>query len=204
MISRMEEEIAAETGVEVLGALSQEEVQAFQVSLEAKRGLLKKLREAKVTGRMVIQLTRLVEFKDSKFDLRLEDQDQLFIPKAPEFVNVLGEVYNPTSFLYEPEKRVTFYLNRAGGPTPNAADDEMYIIRADGSVLSRSQGGNALTWDPDTNRWVTESFKSANIYPGDSLLVPRELVKIQWLKEVKDITQILFQIAVVVGVIAAI
>ena len=45
MISRMEEEVAAETGIEVLGALSPEEVQAFQVSLEAKKGLLKKLKE---------------------------------------------------------------------------------------------------------------------------------------------------------------
>jgi protein involved in polysaccharide export with SLBB domain len=204
MISRMEEEIAAETGVEVVGALSPEEVQAFQVALEAKRGLLKKLKEAKVTGRLVIQLARLEELKDSKFDLRLEDQDHLFIPKMPEFVNVLGEVYNPTSFLHEPGKRVTFYLNRAGGPTKNAEDDEMYIIRADGSVLSRSQGGKAMRWDADTNRWTSESFKSAKIYPGDSLLVPRELVRIHWIKEVRDITQILFQIAVVVGVIAAI
>jgi hypothetical protein len=34
--------------------------------------------------------------------------------------------------------------------------------------------------------------------------VPRKLVKIHWVKEFRDITQIIFQIAVAVGVVAAI
>lgn len=204
LVTRMEEEIAAEAGVEVTGALSSEEVQAFKVALEAKKDLVKKLREAKVEGRVVIQLTQMDQLRESKFDLKLEDQDRLFVPRQPDFVSVLGEVYNPTSFLYESGQNVTFYLNLAGGATMNAEEDEMYIIRANGSVLSKSQGGKALTWDSLNHRWASESFKSAKIYPGDTVLVPRELVKIHWLREAKDITQILFQIAVVVGVIAAI
>ena len=70
------------------------------------------------------------------------------------------------------------------------------------SCLIRSRDGGR-TWDPETNRWVSGSFSSAEIYRGDSVLVPRKLVKIHWIKEAKDITQIMFQIAVVVGVIAA-
>ncbi|MGD9036874.1 MAG: SLBB domain-containing protein, partial [Syntrophobacterales bacterium] len=204
MISRMEQEIAAETGLEASGAMSREEVEAFRLSLEAKKGLLQQLRRAKVTGRMVIQLAQLEVFKDSKFDLRLEDGDYLLIPKEPQSVNVLGEVYNPTTFLFERGKRANFYLSRAGGPTANAERGEMYIIRADGSVLSKSQGGSSYAWDPETNRWVSGSFRSAQIYPGDSVLVPRKLVKIHWVKEARDITQILFQMAIVVGVLAAI
>jgi len=204
LISRMEQEISAETGIEATGAMSREEVEAFRLSLEAKKALLQKLREARVTGRMVIQLAQLEVFKDSKFDMRLEDGDRLEIPKEPQSVNVLGEVYNPTAFLYERGKKANFYLSRAGGPTANAEKDEMYIIRADGSVLRRSQSGSAYTWDPETNRWTSGSFSAADIYPGDSVLVPRKLVKIHWIKEAKDITQILFQMAVVVGVLAAI
>ncbi|MEJ2365919.1 MAG: SLBB domain-containing protein, partial [Deltaproteobacteria bacterium] len=157
LISRMEQEISAETGVEATGAMSTEEVQAFRLSLEAKKALLQKLRQAKVTGRMVIQLAQLEVFRDSKFDLRLEDGDHLEIPQEPESVNVLGEVYNPTSFLYEKGKRANFYLSRAGGPTANAEAGEMYIIRADGSVLSKSQSGTSYSWDPETNRWTTGS-----------------------------------------------
>jgi len=203
LISRMEQEITAETGLEATGAMSPEEVQAFRLSLEAKRSLLQRLRQARVTGRMVIQLAALEVFKDSKFDLRLEDGDRLLIPKEPENVNVLGEVYNSTSFLYVQGKKANFYLSRAGGPTTNADKGEMYIVRVDGTVVSRSQSGSSYTWDPETNRWVSGSFSSAEIYRGDSVLVPRKLVKIHWIKEAKDITQIMFQIAVVVGVIAA-
>ena len=116
----------------------------------------------------------------------------------------LAVTINATSFLYEKGKKVDYYLKRAGGPTVNAEEDELYIIRADGSVQSKSQSGKLFDWDPDNNRWTYGSFKSANLYPGDTLLVPRKLVKVHWVKEFRDITQIMFQIAVAVGVVAAI
>ncbi len=204
LILKMEQDLAAGEATEVTGALSKEEVEAHQVAMEAKKSLLQKLRAAKVEGRMVVKLDRLDRFKDSKFDLRLEDQDQLQIPKTPQFVNVLGEVYNATSFMYEKEKKVDYYLKRAGGATVNAEKGEMYIIRADGSVQSKASSGKLFSWDPDNNRWTYGGFKSARLYPGDSLLVPRKLVKIHWVKEFRDITQIIFQIAVAAGVVAAI
>jgi protein involved in polysaccharide export with SLBB domain len=204
LILKMEEELAAGEATEVMGALSKEEVEAHRVGMEAKKSLLQVLKKAKVEGRMVVRLAPLERFKDSKFDLRVEDQDRLFVPKRPESVNVLGEVYNATSFLYEKGKKFDYYLKRAGGPTVNAEKDEIYIIRADGSVQSKSQSGKLFDWDPDNNRWTHGSFNSAKLYPGDSLLVPRKLVKVHWVKEFRDITQIIFQIAVAAGVVAAI
>jgi protein involved in polysaccharide export with SLBB domain len=204
LILKMEQDLAAGAAIEVAGGLSKEEVEAHQVAMVAKKGLLQKLREAKVEGRMVVRLAPLETLKDASFDLRLEDQDRLVVPKRPQFVNVLGEVYNATSFLHEKGKKVDYYLKRAGGPTVNAEADEIYIIRADGSVQSKSQSGKVFDWDPDNNRWTYGSFKSATLYPGDTLLVPRKLVKIHWVKEFRDITQIIFQIAVAVGVVAAI
>jgi polysaccharide export outer membrane protein len=204
LILKMEQDLAAGEATEVMGVLSKEEVEAHRVGMEAKKSLLQKLKEAKVEGRMVVKLDQLERFKDSKFDLRVEDQDRLVIPKTPQSVNVLGEVYNATSFLYEKGKKVDYYLKRAGGPTTNAEKDEIYIVRADGSVQSKSQSGKLFSWDPDNNRWTYGGFKSATLYPGDSLLVPRKLVKIHWVKEFRDITQIIFQIAVAAGVVAAI
>jgi polysaccharide export outer membrane protein len=204
LILKMEQDLAAGEATEVTGLLSKEEVEAHQVAMEAKKSLLQKLRQAKVEGRMVVQLDQLERFKDSEYDVRVEDQDRLVIPKTPQFVNVLGEVYNATSFLYEKGKKVDYYLRRAGGPTVNAEKDETYIIRADGSVQSKAQSGKLFTWDPDNNRWTYGGFKSATLYPGDTLLVPRKLVKIHWVKEFRDITQIIFQIAIAAGVVAAI
>ena len=39
--------------------------------------------------------------------------------------------------------------------------------------------------------------------PGDSIVVPEKLDRIAWLREIKDITQILFQVAVSAGVVVA-
>ncbi len=152
---------------------------------------------------MVIQLSALEVFKDSKFDLRLEDGDKLLIPKEPENVNVLGEVYNPTAFLFERGKRANFYLSRAGGPTANAEKGEMYIVRADGSVLSKSQGGSSYAWDPETNRWVSVVLVLPKSIRGLGAGA-QETCQDPLVKEVRDITQIMFQIAVVVGVLVAI
>ena len=44
---------------------------------------------------------------------------------------------------------------------------------------------------------------SATVEPGDSIVVPEKLIQIRAMKDVKDITQILFQIAVTTGVLIA-
>jgi hypothetical protein len=42
---------------------------------------------------------------------------------------------------------------------------------------------------------------SARLDPGDTVVVPQKIEKIFWVKEVKDLTQILYQIAVTAGVL---
>jgi hypothetical protein len=44
---------------------------------------------------------------------------------------------------------------------------------------------------------------NAQVEPGDSILVPEKLIQPRLMKDVKDITQILFQIAVTTGVLIA-
>ncbi|MBW2035822.1 MAG: hypothetical protein JRI94_20060 [Deltaproteobacteria bacterium] len=46
-------------------------------------------------------------------------------------------------------------------------------------------------------------FDSIRLDPGDTVIVPRKVEKFPWLRVVKDITQIMFQIAVAAGVIIA-
>jgi hypothetical protein len=40
--------------------------------------------------------------------------------------------------------------------------------------------------------------------PGDTIVVPRKIDRFFWLKTTKDVTQIIFQIAVAAGVVFAI
>ncbi|MBE9574796.1 MAG: polysaccharide biosynthesis protein, partial [Proteobacteria bacterium] len=143
-------------------------------------------------------------FKGSKYDLELENGDALTIPQKPGIVNVLGSVYNPTSIIYAKGKTVDFYLNTVGGPTPDAEEDEIYIIKANGTVISKTQkGSSGLAWDSETSRWVSSSFMSSKISPGDTILVPTKITRFVWKKELMDWTTILFQIAVAAGVVIA-
>jgi polysaccharide export outer membrane protein len=111
-------------------------------------------------------------------------------------------VYNPTAIVYD-EKRpeLKHYLTKTGGPTANAEENEMYVVRADGTVVSKGQP--FLNWNDDSGRWeVGGSFYSTRLYPGDTVLVPERIMAPSLMRDIKDISQILFQIAVTAGVVA--
>ena len=185
------------------GTLSEDAAKAAKQSLTAKRELVRKTRASQATGRVVIVLDSLDKFKGSKYDLELEDGDTLTIPPVPGTVNVMGSVYNPTSIVYTQGKRVDFYLNKVGGPTPDAEKGEMYIVKADGSIISKTQKGKfGILWDTEENRWVSGGFMSARIEPGDSILVPSKVTRFVWKREIKDWTTILYQLAITAGTIA--
>ena len=184
------------------GSLSKDAAKGLEQSLTIKRELIRKTKTSQATGRVVIALDVMDKLKGSKYDLEMEDGDTLTIPPLPGTVNVLGSVYNPTSIVYTQGKRVDFYLNKVGGPTPDAEENEMYIVKADGSVISKTQkGAFGLSWDPEENRWISGGFMSARIEPGDSILVPSKVTRIVWKRELMDWTTILYQIAVTAGMI---
>ncbi|HUT71540.1 MAG TPA: SLBB domain-containing protein [Desulfatiglandales bacterium] len=203
-IDQLEQEILKTEAQAAEAVFSEKEVKGLEQSLVVRQQMLRKLREAKVTGRVVMALDSLEEFKGSKYDLVLEDGDTLTIPKKPGIVNVLGSVYNPTSIIYTKGKNVDFYLNLVGGPTPDAEEDEIYVIKADGTVISKTQKSKSgLSWDSEGRRWVSGGFMASRIEPGDTVLVPTKITRFMWKKELMDWTTILFQIAVSAGVIIA-
>jgi protein involved in polysaccharide export with SLBB domain len=166
-------------------ASSKEELDATKVALEAMQRSIAQLKGLKAEGRMVIRLAELPELKETSFDVVLEGGDELEIPQRPSVVSVLGQVYNPNSFIYQPGKDVDWYLDKTGGPVTNAEKSEMYVIRADGTVYSRQQ--------------TMFGFLSTSLEAGDSLVVPQKIERIAWLREIKDITQILANVALTAG-----
>ena len=65
----------------------------------------------------------------------------------------------------------------------------MYVVRADGSVFSRQQTP------------LFGSFLSTSMEPGDTLVVPQKLERVAWMREIKDWTQILANIALTAGTV---
>lgn len=180
---------------------SKEELEATKASLDSLLKSVERMKGLKAEGRVVMRLAALEEIKKSSYDLALEGGDELEIPPRPGVVSVLGQVYNPTSFVYLEGQDVDRYLQKSGGPVNDAETSEMYIVKADGSVFSRQQSSFGIQWSDEGRRWSLGSFLSSTLEPGDTLVVPQKLERISWMREIKDITQILANVALTAGTV---
>ena len=174
------------------------------LTLTTQQQLITKLQAAPIDGRVVVRLLPLDEFSGTQYDLEMEDGDVLNIEQRPGTVNIVGEVFNPVSLVYEEGLTVEDCLARVGGVTKEADEKQISVIRVDGSVISTAQKkSQRVAWGTNQRKWHFGGFMDAEIGPGDTIVVPRHLDKINWMQETKDITQILFQIAVAAGVVLA-
>lgn len=201
VIARTEKDIMQKQAELASVAASKEELDATRAALEGLMKNLDRLKTKKAEGRVVIHLASLDRLRKSDYDLLLEGGDELTIPQTPSVVNVMGEVYNPTTFVYMPDTSVSYYLSKAGGPDRNAEEDDMYVIQADGSVKSRQQSTFGIRWDEDSRSWTFGSFMSSRMEPGDTLVVPQKLERTAWLRDIKDLTTIVSQVALTAGTI---
>ena len=204
LIRQLEESLLTTTSQGLSGAMDADSVDMQKANLESKKELIAKLRTARIEGRVVIKLSS-DDFKASKYDLELEDGDILTVPRLPGIINVVGEVFNPTALLYEPGQNVEQYLARVGGMTKDADQKQVSVIRADGSVISMMQKSRqGFAWDSESNQWFFGgSFMTTKLDPGDTIVVPKKLDYNKWLRTTKDLTQIIFQVALAAGVVIA-
>ena len=202
-INKLEEDVYTFSAQASSTAIDKEEAAILAQTLTAKKNLLEKMKTAQPTGRMVVNLEDLLANPASPNNFKLRAGDRLIVNKKPDFVNVLGEVFNPTAVFAKKDKSVAYYLNTVGGATDNAEKDQIYLVKASGAVISKSQEGlfGLVSWDPKNYRWALGGFESTKVDPGDTIIVPKKVEKYPWLKVVKDITQIAYQIAVSAGVI---
>ncbi len=154
--------------------------------------LVERLRAIRPTGRVVLQLR-----PDSSDlpELALEDGDRLYVPPRPTTVGVFGSVFNAGSYLYSGNRNIDDYMNLAGGPTRGADQGSVFVIRANGSVVSSPQGGG----------WFSKrDLAAVRAEPGDTVFVPEEINKVTFVQGAKDWTQILYQFGLgVAGIVAA-
>ena len=78
---------------------------------------------------------------------------------------VTGQVYNSAALTFVPGKTAGWYLSHAGGPTNMANKKEIFVIRANGSVVGRDSGG-----------WYTNNVLEAKMQPGDIVVVPQKII----------------------------
>ncbi len=177
LIAQLESDLATAT----LAAQSSEDAAKAQ---SAARSMLSRLRNSESQGRLVIDLSEIIE-KGEESQLLVKSGDKLFVPEIPYAVSVSGEVQFPTSHLYDEKLDLKDYLNRSGGYTQNADKDRTFVVKANGAVMSK--GGNA---------WFDGVSASKVISPGDVIVVPIDVKQTRFLENLTYSTQIIYQLAV--------
>jgi polysaccharide export outer membrane protein len=157
-----------------------------QAQLSAQQALIAQLAAVQPTGRVVLAMKPDAQSIDDIPAFPLEDGDAFYIPPELNTVQVSGAVYNENAFRYEKKKRLYAYLNDAGGPTRQADTKRIFLIRADGTVISRQTHGEF---------WGS-GFDKTTLLPGDAIIVPPKLKgPSAFIQQLPYFTQILSQTA---------
>jgi len=201
MIERLERELLTTGSVQASTALSGEEVASRTLEMEHKRKFIESLKQLKATGRMAIKLANPRLLKNTEYDIEFEEGDSLMVPMRNSVVSVIGAVMSRGSFVYSGDIDYKDYIAMAGGYASYSDNDNIYVLKVDGTARKLTSG--FLSWNTARTRWEMSSFgeEIKQIEPGDTIVVPEKLERIAWLREIKDITQILYQIAVTAGVL---
>ena len=202
MTDRMEKELLSSGAENIATAASKEEIDAKTIELQQKQKFIAYLRQVKATGRMTIYLADTKTMKGTEYDFELEDGDSLNIPEKNSVVNVIGAVMTQSSHLYFDKKSYQDYIDVAGGFSNYADKNNVFIMKVDGSARKVSKSSSFIGWSSSRSRWEMTAYggEVKQIEPGDTIVVPEKVDHIAWLREIKDITQIMMQIAVTAGI----
>jgi protein involved in polysaccharide export with SLBB domain len=126
--------------------------------------LLAKLKQLQPNGRLSIHVTSQIEkWEGTPSDVEVRAGDTLYIPKRPTFVMVAGQVYSPIAITFSAGKHAGWYLKQAGGPTSLANKKEIFVVRANGTVVGRGSGD-----------WWSGNVLGTTLQAGDTVFVPEK------------------------------
>lgn len=182
--TRLEEDIQRSAANKSGSVITPAEAAVTAVTIDSQRSLVAKLRQLKATGRIVLGIQPGAHDLSGIPDIPLEDGDAFIVPSIPSNISVIGAVYDQNSFLYNPASHTRDYLDLAGGYTRNADESRMFIIRADGSVISSH-----------SHTSHHGSLQAAKLDPGDAIVVPERINKTTLLRGLTDWSSIFSQFA---------
>jgi protein involved in polysaccharide export with SLBB domain len=149
--------------------------------------LLTQLRQTKPVGRLVIDVKKVLAGRTGgPGDVMLRNGDKLLVPKKTQEVTILGEVQSPTSHVFQPGLTRDDYIAKSGGATRKADRKNIYIVRANGDVVSGYRSG-----------WFRRS-QSIEMRPGDTIVVPLDTERVNALPIWQAVTTIVYNLAVAI------
>lgn len=164
MIHRVES--TAPTVQQSVSGPSQDQLNQLKAMQQQQQEILAALRNHPSSGRLVIKISADIhQWENTPADIELRPGDELVVPKRPDFVLVSGQVYSPTGISYRPGKDAGWYLRQAGGVTRSGDRKQIFILRADGSVIGDQRAGV-----------FNAGVLSIRMRPGDSIIIPEKVM----------------------------
>jgi len=163
----------------------------LQLIAEQQEQVLARLKSKPASGRLVIHISNdIASWENTPDDIEVRAGDVLRIPKRPGFVLVDGQVYNSSAITFTPGKTAGWYLRRAGGATEIANTRDIFIIKANGSVVGRASGS-----------WLGNDVLATRLEPGDVVVVPQKIIgaSVFW-RNLLTVAQITSSIAITAAV----
>jgi protein involved in polysaccharide export with SLBB domain len=138
---------------------------------------------------MVVNLDTLALKTDPIINFKVQNGDELYIPKRPSSVSIVGEVLNSASVGFNPDLSVDGYIALAGGLKDSADEDRIFIILPDGK-----------------SQLVRQSIfgSSKEVMPGSTIVISRDPRPFDAISLTQIVTPILADLATSAAAIAAI
>jgi protein involved in polysaccharide export with SLBB domain len=173
----------------IVDIVTQDSIKVGEFTLLPISNLIKKLREEKPLGRMVVNLDVLALKSSPLANFIVQNGDELYLPRRPSSVSIVGEVLNSASVGFNPELTVDGYIALAGGLKDSADKNKIFVILPDGK-----------------SQLVKKSLFSSNsdVMPGSTIVISRDSRPFDAISLTQIVTPILADLATSAAAIAAI
>ena len=173
----------------IVDIVTQNSVNVGEYTLLPISNLIRKLREEEPLGRMIVDLDTLALKSDPITNFIVQDGDELYVPKRPSSVSIVGEVLNSATVGFNPELTVDEYIDLAGGLRDSADKNKIFVILPNGKAQLVKKG----------------LFKTnKGILPGSTIVISRDAKPFDAIRWTQIITPILADLATSAAAIAAI
>jgi protein involved in polysaccharide export with SLBB domain len=193
-ISRLEQQATSMASSQLANLTGQEaadraQIMYLQQQQQQQQQQVSRLKSLKSNGRIALELatqsSRIMDLPD----LPLEDGDRIHIPARNAYVMAVGAVNNDNAMIWKSGRTVENVL-RLAAPLESADMENTFLLRADGTVISKNKNGAWLFS-------LSSGFDDIELMPGDAVVVPEKLDKktawTNFMTGLKDWTQILYQ-----------
>lgn len=179
MLDQAQQSLMSQAADATSGVVNGDQARVQSLAIQQQLAFINKMRQIKPSGRIVLNLATGDATVNDIPDFKLDNGDSVYIPPRPDVINVVGQVYNPSTFMYASRYSIRNYIDMAGTENNLADKSAEYVLRADGTLYNKQQAG-----------WFG-TFDSRSLNPGDVVIVPQLFQIGSTMQNVMNITQIL-------------